>query len=259
MIEGSHTWYNWMKTNWNLSSTIFFIFSFLFLSCTRKLRTTPTRLQSLLCKRKNQISKSKDQISRRQKLRTAKIEMEISSQTLFHRIHTQASIFNKFNPILDLFSLLNIKSKSHSQSQKSLFSLLLISSLNPSLTSLQTVHNPNPSCCRCCLITTFTASPHCPPWVKASHANGSASQSQDSQVYFLPFSCIFFSIWEYDFFPFKFMYISLIFSFLFFGGCFNLLIHKNERKHMQMKERSNQTLGRMKKSTIGIDGEPLPI
>ena len=26
-----------------------------------------------------------------------------------------------------------------------------------------------------------------------------------------------------------------------------------------MKERSNQTLGRMKKSTIGIDGEPLPI
>ena len=52
--------------------------------------------------------------------------MEISSQTLFHRIHTQASIFNEFNPILDLFSLLNIKSKSHSQSQKSPFSLLPI-------------------------------------------------------------------------------------------------------------------------------------
>ena len=59
--------------------------------------------------------------------------------------------------------------------------------------------------------------------------------------------------------PFKFMYISLIFSFLFFWGCFNLLIHENKGKHIQMKEMSNQTLGRMKKSTIRIDGEPLPI
>ena len=168
--------------------------------------------------------------------------MEIPSQRLFHRIHTQASVFDEFNPISDLFSLLNIKSKSHSQSQKSPFSLLPISSLsslksslNPSLTSLHTLHNPNPSCCCRRLITTLMASPHCPPWVKASHADGSASQSQDSQVYFLPFSSIFFSIWEYDFFPFKFMYISLIFSFLFFWGCFNLLIHKNEGKHRQMK------------------------
>ena len=48
----------------------------------------------------------------------------------FHRIHMQASVFDEFNPISYLFSLLNIKSKSHSQSQKSSFSLLLISSLS---------------------------------------------------------------------------------------------------------------------------------
>ena len=42
------------------------------------------------------------------------------------------------------------------------------------------------------------------------------------------------------------MYISLIFSFLFFWGCFNLLIHKNEGKHKQMKKMSNQTLGRIR-------------
>ena len=237
-----------------LEFILYYIFYFLFLSCTCKLRTTPTRLQSLLCKSKNQISRSKDQINRRQKLRTAKIEMEIPSQTLFHKIHTQASVFDEFNPISDLFSLLNIKSKSHSQSQKSPFSTpnlkslqSQVSSLNPSLTSLHNLHNPNPSCCRRHLIITLMASPHCPPWVKASHANGSASQSQDSQVYFLPFSSIFFSIWEYDFFPFKFMYISLIFSFfLLFWGCFNLLIHKNEGNHRQIKERSNQTLGRIR-------------
>ena len=188
---------------------------------THKLRSTPTHLQSLLCKSKNQISKSKDQISRRQKLRTVKIEMEIPSQILFHKIHTQASVFDEFNRISDLFSLLNIKSKSHFnlRSLRSLYSqsqVSLVSSPNPSLTSLHTIHNPNSGCCRRCLITTLTALPHCPPWVKASHADGSASQSQDFQVYFLPFSSIFSSIWEYDFFSFKFMYISLIFCFLFF-------------------------------------------
>ena len=154
------------------------------------------------------------------------------------------------------FSILNQNLTLNLRSLRSLYSqsqVSLVSSPNPSLTSLHTVHNQNSGCCCRCL------SPHCPPWVKASHADGSASYSQDSQVYFLPFSSIFFSIWEYDFFPFKFMYISLIFSFLFFWGCFNLLIHKNEGKHMQMKERRNKTLGRMKKSTIGIDGEPLPI
>ena len=190
--------------------------------------------------------------------------MEIPSQTLFHKIHTQASVFDEFNPISDLFSLLNIKSKSHSQSQRSPFSLLPISSLSSLKSQPFTDFTPYRPQSKLWLlppppITTLTASPHCPPWVKASHADGSASQSQDSQVYFLLFSSIFFSIWEYDFFPFKFMYISLIFSFLFFWGCSNLLIHKNEGKHMQMKEMSNQTLGRMKKSIIGIDGEPLPI
>ena len=93
----------------------------------------------------------------------AKIEMEIPSQTLFH---TQALVFN---PILDLFSvshsLINQNLTLHlslcslySQSQIS-----LVSSLNP---SLHTLHNPNPSCWRCCLITTLTALPHFPPWVK---------------------------------------------------------------------------------------------
>ena len=75
------------------------------------------------------------------------------------------------------------------------------------------------------------------------------------------------------------MHISMIFSFLFFGGCFNLLfslnfyrnsckftnlaqfeaqtrlpeesdpfnlIDEKEGKHRQMKERSNQTLGRIR-------------
>ena len=83
------------------------------------------------------------------------------------------------NPISYLFSLLNIKSKSHSQSQKSLFSLLPISSLSSlksqPFTNWHTVHNPNPGCCSRRLITTLTTLPHCPPWFKASHADRSAS------------------------------------------------------------------------------------
>ena len=117
--------------------------------------------------------------------------MEIS----LPQFHMQASIFN---PISDF----SHKSKFHSQSQ-SPFSLLSISSLyslNPLLHTLHNPHSfPNPSCCRHRLITTLMALSHFQPWVKPSHAHGSASQSQDSWVYFLHFSSIFFSILRWVF------------------------------------------------------------
>ena len=128
--------------------------------------------------------------------------MEIS----LPQFHMQASVFN---PISDfsLFSVshflinqnftLNLSLRSlYSQSQVS-----LVLSLNPSLHTLHNPHSfPNPSCCRHRLITTLTALSHFQPWVKPSHAHGSASQSQDSRVYFLHFSSIFFSILRYGFF-----------------------------------------------------------
>ena len=197
--------------------------------------------------------------------------MEIPPQILFHKIHMQASVFDEFNPISYLFSLLNIKSKSHSQSQKSPFSLLPISSLSSlksQISSLKsqpctdwhTVHNPNPGCCRHHLITTLTASLTVHHGLRLLMLTDQLLSLKTLRYIFFLFHLSFSLFGKYYFFPFKFMYIALIFSFLFFFfGCFNLLIHKNEGKHMQMKESRNQTLGRMKKSTIRIDGEPLPI
>ena len=87
----------------------------------------------------------------------------------------QSSMSSIPSQICSHFSILNQNLTLNLRSLCSLYSQSQVSSLNPSLTSLKTLHNPNPSCYRCCLITTFTASPHCPPWVKASHANESTS------------------------------------------------------------------------------------
>ena len=55
------------------------------------------------------------------------------------------------------------------------------------------------------------------------------------------------------------MYISMIFNFFSFFGCFHLVIHKNEGigviKPFVLHSR---TFKIVKKSTIEIDGEPLP-
>ena len=109
---------------------------------------------------------------------------------------TQTSIPSQTSPYSQYLTL-NLSLRSlYSQSQVS-----LVSSLNPSLHTLYNPHSfPNSSYCRRRLITTLTASPHFPPWVKPSHAHGSTSSSQDSQVYFLPFSSIFFSILRCGFF-----------------------------------------------------------
>ena len=89
----------------------------------------------------------------------------------------QSSMSSIPSQICSHFSILNQNLTLNLRSLRSLYSQSedsLVSSLNPSLTSLHTLHNPNPSCCRHRLITTLTASPHCPPWVKASHADGSS-------------------------------------------------------------------------------------
>ena len=98
--------------------------------------------------------------------------MKIPSQTLFHRIHTQASVFNEFNPISYLFSLLNIKSKSHSQSQKSPFSLLPISSLSSLKSQVSTLNwlHSIPSTIQTLAVAAASSSPH--SWLRLSVHHG---------------------------------------------------------------------------------------
>ena len=163
--------------------------------------------------------------------------MKIPSQTLFHRIHTQASVFNEFNPISYLFSLLNIKSKSHSQSQKSPFSLLPISSLsslksqvsnlNPSLTDI-------PSTIQTLVVAAAASSPHSRLRLTVHHGlrllmliDQLISLKTLSYIFFL-FHLSFSLFGNMIFPPFKFMYISLIFSFCFFGGVLICLFTKTK-------------------------------
>ena len=146
--------------------------------------------------------------------------MEIPSQILFHKIHTQASIFDEFNPISDLFSLLNIKSKSHSQSQKSPFSLLPISSLSGLKSQPFTDFTPYRPQSKLWLlppppITTLTASLTVHHGLRLLMLTDQLLSLKTLRYIFFLFYLSFSLFGKYYFFPFKFMYISLIFSFLF--------------------------------------------
>ena len=92
-----------------------------------------------------------------------------SMSSIPSHICSHFSILNQ-NLTLNLRSLCSL----YSQSQVSLVSSLSSLKSQP-FTNWHTIHNPNPGCCRRRLITTLTTSPHCPPWVEASHADRSAS------------------------------------------------------------------------------------
>ena len=149
-----------------------------------------TRIQSYTQNQKSN-QQSKNQITRSLE------RLKLKWKSVFHSstCKPQSSIPSQTSLINQNFTL-NLSLRSlYSQSQVS-----LVLSLNPSLHTLHNPHSfPNPSCCRHRLITTLMALSHFQPWVKPSHAHGSASQSQDSWVYFLHFSSIFFSILRWVF------------------------------------------------------------
>ena len=175
MIEGSQTWYNWTKTNWNLSCTIFFYFYLAPVNW--ELHLHASRVFFAKAKIKSAKAKIKSAEERSSELLKLKWKSYLKHCSTKSTCKPQSSMSSIPSHIYSHFSILNQNLTLNLRSLRSLYSqsqVSLVSRPNPSLTSLHTVHNPNPGYCCCRLITTLTASPHCPPWVKASHADGSA-------------------------------------------------------------------------------------
>ena len=176
MIEGSQTWYNWTKTNWNLSCTIFFYFYLAPVNW--ELHLHASRVFFAEAKIKLAKAKIKSAEDRSSELLKFKWKSHLKHYSIESTCKPQSLMSSIPSHICSHFSILNQNLTLNLRSLRSLYSqsqVSLVSSLKSQpFTDWHTVHNPNPGCCRCRLITTLTASPHCPPWVKASHADRSA-------------------------------------------------------------------------------------